>query len=76
MKIKNQEIKHGCNIIKTTLELFLILLGFGLASLFVPGSNSGFHIALWNSTLSVLLHLWYHTDQNWMRCYTQKAEAG
>lgn len=76
MKIKNQEFKHGYNIIKTTLELFLILLGFGLASLFVPGSNSGFHIALWNSTLSVLLYLWYHTDQNWMRCYTQKAEAG
>lgn len=45
MKIKNQEFKHGCNIIKTTLEFFLILLGFGLASLFVPGSNSGFHIA-------------------------------
>ena len=46
MKIKNQEIKHECNIIKTTVEFFLILLVFGLASLFVPGSNSTLHPAV------------------------------
>lgn len=89
MKIKNQEINHECTIIKTTVDLFLILLGFGLTSLFVPVSNSGSHIAFscptWESlslslSLTTLIFL-NDNGQNWVWWYTpinpntQEAEA-
>lgn len=65
------------------MELFLILLVFGLATLFVPGSNSTLHPAVllkcfdWLNSLSLSVSLTplvplNDTGQNWMRCAHRK----